>query len=117
MAKDYFKKGVEFLSKQLLDNASDPITISRGGVTLYEGDAVVAKSEFEDVDREGRRVNVYVVDFIIPGDSGYEPDRGDLVTYNDGAYSVRPLGKEIWRWDDPYKEMMRIHAQLIGGVE
>lgn len=116
MAKDYFKNGVEFLSAQLLTNASEPITISRNGETLYEGDAVVAKSEFEDVDREGRRVNVYVVDFIIPG-TDYDPERGDLVAYNDGAYAVRPLGKEIWRWDDPYKKMMRVHAQLIGGIE
>ncbi|MBQ9372154.1 MAG: hypothetical protein IJU03_08185 [Thermoguttaceae bacterium] len=111
---NYFKNGVAFLRDQLIKNASDPIVVSRNGQTLYTGESVVAKSEFEDVDREGRRVNVYIVDFLIPGASGYEPERGDLVVYNGGAYSVRPLGREIWRWDDPYKEMMRVHAQLIG---
>lgn len=116
MSQDYFKNGVAYLRRQLIANASDTITVSRNGETIGEFDAVIAKSEFEDADREGRRVNVYVVDFLIPGEHSYVPERGDLITYNEQIYVVRPLGKEIWRWDDPYKEFARVHAQLYGDV-
>ena len=113
MSVDFFKNGVSYLRRQLLENASDEITVERNGDLVGTFRAVVAKSEFEDADREGRRVNVYVVDCLIPGETEYSPQKGDVVRYNNQRYVVRPLGKEVWRWDDPYKEMMRVHAMLF----
>lgn len=113
MATDFFKNGVAYLRRQLLENASDSVTVERNGTEIGTFQAVVAKSEFEDADREGRRVNVYVVDFLIPGESNYRAQKGDVIIYDSQQYVVRPLGKEVWRWDDPYKELMRVHAMLF----
>lgn len=107
----YFAKSVEWFRRRLMACASEPITIERGDAS-YDFAAVVAKSESEDVDASGRRVNVYLVDFLISGAEEYRPQKGDVVLYNGARYVVRPLGKEIWRYDDPYEALVRIHAQL-----
>lgn len=109
----YFSDGIAWLRRKLTNYASETITISRAGILIGEFGAVVAKSESEDVDATGRRVNVYIVDFLISGLTEYRPQKGDEITYNGALYAVRPLGKEIWRFDDPYEELIRIHTQFV----
>lgn len=109
----FFSDGISWLRLKLLETASETISITRAGLAVDTFEAVVAKSESEDVDASGRRVNVYIVDFLISGLTEYRPQKGDEITYNGAVYVVRPLGKEIWRYDDPYEELIRIHTQLL----
>lgn len=114
------QKGFAHLRDALQSNASSKIAIKRGNETILTASAVVAASAFDDVDATGRRVNVYAVDFLIPGILGYVPKAGDIVSlYNDmdavdATYVVKPIAQELWRNDDPYGTIIRVHTQQLG---
>lgn len=110
--RSFFANGVAFLKAKLLGHASVDITITRGGESLGTYPAVLARSEFDDVDPSGRRVTVQIVDFLVSGAAAYRPQKGDRIQCGSSVYVVRPYGREVWRYDDPYQELARIHAQL-----
>ena len=88
----------------------------RGAETLLDSIPVVlARSEFEDIGENGRRYTVYLTDVLISGSLNYRPAKGDRITINGAVYIVRPMGKELYRFDDPYKTLVRVHTQLETG--
>lgn len=114
------QKGFAHLRDALQENASSKIAILRGNEIVLNANAVVASSAFDDVDATGRRVNVYAVDFLISGILGYVPKAGDIVNlYNEldtveSTYVVKPVAQELWRNDDPYGTIIRVHTQQLG---
>lgn len=112
----FFQNGIEYLRSKLLANAGTTATVSRGTETLLDSIPVVlARSEFEDIGENGRRYTVYLTDVLISGSLNYRPVKGDRITINGAVYIVRPMGKELYRFDDPYKTLVRVHTQLETG--
>lgn len=115
-SKMFFQNGIEYLRSKLLANAGTTATVSRGAETLLDSiHVVLARSEFEDVGENGRRYTVYLTDVLISGSLNYRPAKGDKITINGAVYIVRPMGKELYRFDDPYKTLVRVHTQLETG--
>ena len=115
-SKVFFQNGIEYLRSKLLTNAGTTATVSRGAETLLDSIPVVlARSEFEDIGENGRRYTVYLTDVLISGALNYRPAKGDKITINGAVYIVRPMGKELYRFDDPYKTLVRVHTQLETG--
>lgn len=103
---------VQSLRRRLFDFASDPAEITRRGETVAETVKTVAVSQkYEDADRADGVVFVDAVDFLFSGTDGYIPQSGDVITTPDGAFVVKPVDRELWRWDDPGKCILRVHAQ------
>ena len=112
MEDSYMEDAFKGLAAILLEKASKRVEISRDGTTLYSGYAILGKTEYEDADRSGSRVSVYAVDFIIKP-TGYEPRRGDVVECGGDVYVVKPVQNELWRYADPFKTALRVHAQRV----
>lgn len=112
----FFQKGVKYLEEKLLENAATTASITRGAETLFENIPVVlARSEFDDIGENGRRFTVYLTDVLVSGSLNYRPAKGDKITIDSAAYIVRPMGKELYRYDDPYKTLVRVHTQQETG--
>lgn len=105
------QNGFNFLRKRLYENAASQILITRDDKVLGYYDAIFARTKFEDVDGANKRVIMFVFDFIVRGDSGYSPQNGDRVVYDNRVFVVRPINKELWRFDDPYETMIRVHTR------
>ena len=105
------QSGFQYLREKLTESASDEIEIFRLGESIGKYTAVFARTRIEDIDGTQKRIFLFVFDFIIRGDEGYEPQRGDRILLNDKWYVVRAINKEMWRWDDPYHTMIRVHTQ------
>ena len=105
------QNGFKFLRKRLYENATTPIFITRDGKDLGYFDAILARTRFEDVDGTNKRVIMFIFDFIVRGDSGYSPQNGDRIVYDGRVFVVRPFNKEVWRYDDPYETMIRVHSR------
>lgn len=103
--------GYQYLRKRLYENATTVIEITRGGESLGTFESIMARTKFEDVDGTQRRIIMFIIDFIVRGDSGYAPQNGDRILHDGRVFVVRPCGKESWRYDDPYKTMIRIHTR------
>lgn len=112
MEESYLEASFKGLADILLVKASKRVTITRDSETLYNGYAILGKTEYEDADRSGSRVSVYAVDFIIKP-TGYEPRRGDVVECGGDVYVVKPVQNELWRYTDPFKTALRVHAQRV----
>ena len=82
--------------------------------TSVQLQGVLAKMKYEDVDKSAGFVYENYVDVLFYGDSGYEPQIGDVLRFAGINYVVRPVSKEVWRWDDPYQCVLRVHAQRSG---
>lgn len=106
------KTAVESLRRRLFDFAAEPAEITRSGSVVADGIKTVAVSQkYEDADRADGVVFVDAVDFLFSGADGYAPKTGDVITTPDGAFVVKPVDRELWRWDDPGKNILRVHAQ------
>ena len=101
----------QYLREKLTDNASDQIEIFRNGESIGTYTAVFARTRIQDIDGTQKRIFLFVFDFVIRGDEDYRPVKGDRILYNEKYYVVRPINKEMWRWDDPYETMIRVHTQ------
>ena len=109
------KRGFEFLRQQLQRAAGERVVVERDGVRLFETTAVIAKTSFEDIDGEGRRLTSYIDDFVFDGRLGYRPKAGDIYVALGDRFKARILGDELWRWEDPYNTQLRVHAMKIKG--
>lgn len=107
------KSAVQSLRRRLFDFASEPAEITRGGVPVVEPPlkTVAVSQKYEDADRADGVVFVDAVDFLFSGADGYAPKAGDVITTPDGVFVVKPVDRELWRWDDPGKCILRVHAQ------
>lgn len=129
MPQDLLKTGLAWLSTQLNANAASEVDYLRGAesVTLRAtfGEKLL---KLQDEDG-GLRMEWTDVDFLIPaadlvlGGARVEPRRGDLVRVegDDGTarlYEVRPMGGDpAWRYADPHRSMVRIHAKFAELIE
>lgn len=108
---NFLQSGFAFLRDKLTDTASVKIEIFRHGESLGEFDAVLARTKVNDVEADQRDIYQFVFDFIVRGDAGYLPEKGDRIYLNSKKYVVRAINKEFWKFDDPYETMIRIHTQ------
>lgn len=106
-----FQNGIDYLRDQLMEHAYSDIKIYREGELICECRAVVARSVIEDTAQKQKRVNSYVVDFIVRGDIEYRPIQNDRIEYNGKIYPIRPVHKVLWQYDDPYQKLIRIHTR------
>lgn len=106
--------GFEFLKDQLLDTAATPVTINYASGSSETIDCIVARSSVYNQGNAGQRMETFVFDVLVPGSSGYTPARTDRFVFGGNVYVIVPLGEELYRWDDPYHTIMRVHVQQEG---
>lgn len=111
-------QGAAWMAGQLLANASDPITISRGAITLAL-QAMIGSTSFDSVESDGSITRFESKDFIVEaaklvGTIGL-PQDGDLI--NDGKHSYEALaltGEQPFRYSDRHRTLIRIHTKQVG---
>lgn len=115
---DLLQQGAQWLDEQRSTLLASPVTYRREG-THAEFFATYGRTEFEADDETGMRVQAHVTDFLISAGSfapvfGH-PRPGDQITAGPVVYEVMNLTAEgCWRWCDPYRYTMRIHAREVG---
>ena len=120
---DLLQTGSDWLSGQLQQHASRPVTYQRGVDTVLLN-ATIGRTLFELTGDEGIVERIESRDFLFPtvdlvlaGDTTL-PERGDQISETDAGgtftYEVMAPGNEPpWRYADPYRRTIRIHTKLI----
>ena len=90
-------------------------TDAEAGANKKLGKAIAA-AEVED--EYGVRVGAEVMDFLILAadfsPTFGEPEAGDQITSDGTVFEVMSLaGQGQWRWSDPHRTVMRIHAKQV----
>jgi hypothetical protein len=123
---DRLKVGLARLTTRLAGSAAQSVLYRRGPDEVRVRATLGSKLlRVEDLDGGVRHewtdmdFCVPAVDLVLCGER-VTPDRGDelTVTLEDGSeerYEVFPYnGEPAWRWSDPHRSMVRIHAKLVG---
>ena len=81
--------------------------------------AVPGRTVFRSENDYGRWVRTETRDFIIPaGQLASFPERGDVIEFDGGEFEVlAPNDEPVWRWSDPFRTAVRVHAKHTGGDE
>ena len=97
----------------IFDACGVSIEIKRGGLTIKSARAVLAQTKYEEVDPSAGQAFANFVDVLLYGSVGYIPKTGDIVEIVDTGetFVVRPIASTLWKWDDPYRLVMRFYAQ------
>ena len=97
----------------LFDACGVSIAIKRGGSTILTTRAILASTKYEDADPTDGQAFVNFVDVLLYGSNAYTPTTGDVVevTGTCETFIVRPIMQSLWKWDDPYRLIMRFYAQ------
>jgi hypothetical protein len=120
---DLLQIGSDWLSDQLQQHASRPVTYQRGVETVPLG-ATIGRTVFELTGDEGIVERIESRDFLIPAvdlvlaGQTVLPERGDQIIETDingtFTYEVMAPGDEPpWRYSDPYRKTLRVHTKLI----
>lgn len=120
---DLLQAGLAWLGSQLKQHASRTVTYVRGNDSVPV-QATPAKTEFEQADTHGFKIDSEIRDFLIAAAdlvlNGVVvlPERGDLIQDTDSTtvhvFEVVPIGNEPpYRYSDPYRLMLRIHVREI----
>lgn len=124
MATDVLQRSAEWLARQIEAHASREVRYRRGASVLTT-QAAVGRTEFEIDDGQGGvRIEHWDRDFLMRADGFIldgrpaEPQSGDRVEeptpQGTFIYEVlAPAGHPVWRYDDPYRQMIRVHTKLI----
>jgi hypothetical protein len=122
---DLLETGSDWLADQLKTHASRQVVYGRGveqvtvqatiGRTLLKLDDGFGGVRMEWTDRD---FLIHAADLVLGG-SATLPERGDQIRETVGTqtfvYEVMAPGREPpWRWSDPYRKVLRIHAKQIG---
>lgn len=114
---DLLRQGSQWLEQQRLAHCSSPVTYVRGEARI-EAQATFGRTEYEVEDDYGLRVAAHATDFLIAAADLAalgEPEPGDRVEADGAVHEVMALaGIGHWRWSDPFRTVMRIHAKEIG---
>ena len=122
---DLLRQGSQWLGDTLKQHASSPVTYRRGETELVVN-ATFGRTQYEVEDDYGLRVGAEATDFLILGSdlspTFGEPQAGDqIVAPSAGSgqagvvHEVMSLaGQGHWRWSDPHRTTMRIHAKETG---
>jgi hypothetical protein len=120
---DLLEQASDWLDGMRQAHLSRPVTYRRGEDSI-EVAATVGKTVFEIDDGygaierfESRDFLITAADLALNGEP-FEPQPGDLIaeTASDKTlvYEVLAPGKEpCWRWSDPHRRTMRIHAKQV----
>ncbi len=117
------QKASDWLEEKRTQHAAQSVCYVRGGQTV-ELSATVGKTTFEVDDGCGVLVRHESRDYLVLaadlkfGDTPILPQRGDRVRETQGGtvyvYEVIAPGNEpCWRYSDPYRKTLRIHAKQI----
>jgi hypothetical protein len=122
---DLMARGASWLSGKLKAHASEPIVYSRGADALALC-ATFGRKLFQLDDGQGGIVMEWTDrDFLVPaadldfGAGPVLPERGDRVEVatDEGTVLVyevlAPGGEPPWRWSDPFRRTLRIHAKHV----
>ena len=115
---DLLRQGSQWLGDMLKQHASSQVTYRRGETELVVN-ATFGRTEYEVEDDYGLRVGAEVTDFLILGadlsPTFGEPEAGDQIVTDGVVHEVMSLaGQGHWRWSDPHRTTMRIHAKETG---
>lgn len=109
---NYQQRAYEHNRDVLFRTSSVELTVERNGELVLASRGILAKLKYEDADRTSGQAFMNSMDVLIRGSELYEPKTGDVIRVASGdAYVVRPFAHEIWKYDDPYNLVVRIHAQ------
>ena len=97
----------------LFDACGVSIDIKRSGASVLETRAILAQTKYEDSDPTTGAAYSNFTDFLIYGSNQYTPTTGDVVTVVDTGetFVVKPVYSNVWKWDDPYRLILRFYAQ------
>ena len=114
---DLLRQGSQWLGDMLKEHASSPVTYRRGGMELSLN-TIFGRTQYEVEDEYGVRVGAEVMDFLILAadfsPTFGEPEAGDQITSDGTVFEVMSLaGQGQWRWSDPHRTVMRIHAKQV----
>ena len=120
---DLLQTGSDWLSDQLQQHASRPVTYQRG-IDTVPLNATIGRTLFELTGDEGIVERIESRDFLIPASelvlAGQTtlPERGDQIVETDVGgtfiYEVMTPGDEPrWRYSDPYRKTLRVHTKLV----
>jgi len=120
---DMLEQAAGWLDGQRMAHLSRPVQYCRGGDSVQVA-ATVGKTVFEIDDGYGAVERFESRDFLIPaaglvlGGAETLPQPGDRIKETTGTkvmvYEVMAPGKEpCWRWSDPYRRTLRVHAKQI----
>jgi len=117
---DLLRQGSQWLGAQRSAHAASPVTYRRGEVELIVN-ATFGRTEYEVEDGYGLRVAAHVTDFLVLAadftPTFDEPEAGDQIVADGVVYEVMNLADQgHWRWSDPHRTAMRIHAKQIGNI-
>ena len=113
-------QAIQTLRDQLFFCNGVAAKVTRAGNVALETKVVPVKRKTQDADLSSGATYVDTVDILFDGRDDYSPVVGDSVELfdheSDGetastVYVVKQIQKELWRWDDPYKIVRRVHVQ------
>ena len=115
---DLLGQGCQWLAQQRGAHCASQVTYRRGET---EGllSATFGRTEYEVEDDYGLRIGAEATDFLILGadlsPTFGEPEAGDQIVADGAVHEVMSLaGQGHWRWSDPHRTTMRIHAKETG---
>lgn len=111
--KRFFKQ-IKRLGRELERFAGVEATIYRRGAVVWDGEAFQGSTVVESINDAGVKIASRVVDWLLRPDGSYLPEPEDVLIVNsDGArYIVRPVGSEVWKFDDPARDVVRVHTMV-----
>ena len=111
--KRFFKQ-VKRLGRELERRAGVEVTIYRRAAVVWDGEAFQGSTVVESINDAGVKIASRVVDWLLRPDGRYLPEPEDVLIVNsDGArYIVRPVGSEVWKFDDPARDVVRVHTMV-----
>lgn len=113
MAFNVQESAYRYARQILFDAAGVSISIKRGDASLMQTRAILAQTKDEDADATSGQAFANFVDVLVFGSTGYRPQTGDVVEIpsTGEAFVVRPIASNLYRWDDPYRLVLRFYAQ------
>ena len=112
------RRGLAALRLLQYEVLADDVTYSRDGAAKAVK-AVVGRTVFRSTNDSGHWTRTDTRDFLIsPAGAGPTAAKRDVTRRAGGGDEVRaPSGEPVWRWSDPHRTAMRIHAKHTGGDE
>lgn len=112
------RNGAAWLTRQIADNASDPITYSRGSVSLSI-QATKGTTSFDSEQADGSMIRFESIDYLIEAATLIPtmglPQDGDLIHDRDHTYELLALnGAQPFRYSDRHRTILRVHTKQIG---
>jgi hypothetical protein len=123
---DLLAQGAAWLGEQRGKHMASTVTYRRGA-TEADLSATFGRTRYEVEDEYGVRVGAEVTDFLVAAadfaPAFGEPEAGDeIVVHSTGSGQAQGVVFEVmawagqghWRWSDPHRTTLRIHAKQTG---